>query len=55
MKLEIGHRKASDVDNFDPFAGPFDITIIKLDKQVNFNSVVIHFYQFTFGLQDLEI
>ena len=41
VKLEMIHRKTGDASNYDAFAGPYDITIIKLDTQVNFNSVVI--------------
>lgn len=39
MKLEIEHREMSseaDPNLFEPFAGPYDLTLVKLDREVKF-------------------
>ena len=40
MKLEITQRKTGDAKSFESYAGPFDITIIKLETQITFNAAV---------------
>ena len=40
VKLEIAQRKTGDAKSFESFAGPFDITIIKLETQITFNAAV---------------
>ena len=40
VKLEIEHRKSGDPKNYDSFAGPFDITLVKLDTRLEFSNTV---------------
>ena len=40
VKLEVENRKKSDPKNYDSYAGPFDITLIKLDTKLKFTAVV---------------
>ena len=40
VKLEVEHRKSGNPKNYDSFAGPFDITLIKLDTKLEFTNTV---------------
>ena len=38
IKLETAHRKENAGDKFNPFAGPYDITLVKVDKNMEFDN-----------------